>query len=498
MRGTIIDRRSAFRNGLALWAVMGGLVASVQAAPGQKTLLQVTASTRAPSINLGGVQIGDTLSVEIIEINTFREKYAIEFNGVDYYTMPVPDLLKLSVPVTQAAYSPVEQLSNVNNVMGTLSKANHARADSLLQEWSRVRSAFEKLELYMLATTQGGSAAEVLHRQLVAMRSNAEAESVASACVDSIQIRWGLDLSSAASSALLDAFDQESIGLKNDWYAVTRRWQVTHIQWQVGPEHSSEQVTAAKLLATDVADLEGRARTIMTRLDTLRIELEKFTTLVRLARDPVRTPLKLERSVIAEKDEIVASVSIEPFPVAAEGAKQEAEPFGTYFKSVRVPVSGRWLVSFSGGLARTDLFNRHYVSAPSVDTTGTGRRVVSGARDRIDLHPAVFAHYLYTFRCGGLKLAAGPTLGLTTGDPARYLCGGASVIGRSVRLGLSGGLSAGKVEALHGERPERQLVNEPLATKQVMRVGSFYSVSFAVSSLPGLGSKKSEESDREE
>ena len=71
------------------------------------------------------------------------------------------------------------------------------------------------------------------------------------------------------------------------------------------------------------------------------------------------------------------------------------------------------------------------------------------------------------------------------------LLGGSLVIGRSVRLAISGGWACGKVSVLQGEKPMRQLLNEPLATRQVSRIGSFMSVGVAMTKLPGMGGKDS-------
>src|SRR5262249_37196682 len=125
------------------------------------------------------------------------------------------------------------------------------------------------------------------------------------------------------------------------------------------------------------------------------------------------------------------------------------------------------------------------------DTALNTRIVREGSRDQVDLHASTFLEAVYTMRpkSGPDWGVVFPALGLTIGDPIRYLLGGGLQVGEKVRLNLLFGMSIGAVNVPSGESVNEPIVTKDLEVKSVVRHGWFGAATFTIA-LPAKSDSK--------
>jgi hypothetical protein len=236
-----------------------------------------------------------------------------------------------------------------------------------------------------------------------------------------------------------------------------------------------------------IAGLQGK-------IERARTDLESFVEVARVALDPLRTPDEIHRTAVATGDAITGRVTIRRYSLTEE--KTKGLPSASQVTLSRtVPVYGRWSLDVSAGFLTTGLRQRNFITAPSPDSSSTGRVVRKGSEDEIDIAPGIFVHYVWLTKvrlpkAASAYLGIGPALGLTTSSPNRYFTGGSLQVGRSVRLTISYGRSWGKVRVLNGERENGQLLNMPLSVVDVTQKDWGLGVSFAIN--PPFPGKRSQ------
>jgi hypothetical protein len=289
---------------------------------------------------------------------------------------------------------------------------------------------------------------------------------------------------------VLRRYDVRTGGWFDAWAKALSEWNAAYARWKLGAAKDPRKIAAAQA-DQDVQTGKVWMEALRTKTTAARLELASFVELARVALDLSRTPDEITRTAVPERDALVVAVGI--VPVSFDKESREGLPKASRISISRIiPVAGRWTLDVSGGLAFSGLRQVNYVGVPSPDTSGTGLVVDEGSRDAFDVAPAVMAHYVHTARAGALSWAAGPTLGITTGSPVRYLIGGCLELGSQARLVLSYGAVWGKLAVINGESPGAQLSREPLETKDVMRASQFGSVSFTIA-LPAVWKSKSED-----
>lgn len=488
-------------------STQGSAVAGEAAAPSRALrVLTVWADGSKPDSAISRVNDGQEVAVEIKNPNTFRDKYRVVLDGVDYYTTEVPDLLKgtLLASVAASAPLPVADTGTLDHAqrlfdasdLGEDARGPSSLRDELLRSAGELMGAVRAVEAAALVPHTPAEMTSRLKQALVDMPSNDRAAAVTENLIREYRKEWDLKTDFAtdnAPGAFQEAFKERVTELRRDWTKAKGEWDDAYLRWLREASPGETPAFDVKSLAALVTDVESRASTLFSRMDATAAELVKFTELVRIARDPVLTPIEIVVPRDASGDELIAAVTIERTSATADASAPRGSSLGPEVHTTHVDVHGRWLVTFSGGFAATGLRESHYTTAPSADTTGTGKVVIRGARDAADIRPALFAHVFRTYAPAGIPLAFGGTLGIATGDPARYLGGLTVMFGRRCRFGLSGGGAVGKTSVLNGERVGRQLINESPDTKSVTRASWFVSLNIAVASLPGFGSKDDEE-----
>lgn len=153
-------------------------------------------------------------------------------------------------------------------------------------------------------------------------------------------------------------------------------------------------------------------------------------------------------------------------------------------------IYNRPVLDFSTGVAvfpgnKNPLVSRNYYLRSVTSGASTSNIVEEGAQNEFGVDTAVFAHYYRTPRSSS-GVSFGPTLGITTGSPSRYLFGLSLEAGREARVFLTTGYGIGNVTVLDGDavgQATRSTSGSP-ATTSVERGGFFVSASFVFGFKP--------------